>query len=183
MTPDYITELKLGFAFRGHQPPFVDCVKSSRLSELIIDTSTGISEFSFDKNHDSGFEIINISSKLFSMIQIDGKLIRNSAGGQCDCCVIDERYMLFVELKTNAHSTNYALEHYEKASKQIGHTIEIFKGKCQAIGVYLEAKKEIEAHVCFNNLFPRTNATEQNESVKFSQRYLIPLYFDNKKNL
>ena len=182
MMPDYIKELKLGYAFKRHQPPFEDCVLSSNTSELIVDTDFGISEFSSHKD-DNGFEIVNKNWKQFSLIQIDGKLIKGITGGQCDCCVVDGHLLLFIELKTKAYSLEHAHERYEKAVKQIGHTIEIFENKCHVVGVEIKEKRNMEGYVCFSNLFPRTNATEQNESVKFLEQNLIPLYFDCKREI
>lgn len=179
--PDYITELKLGFAFKGHQPPFEDCLKSSYSSELIVDTVSGVSEFSSGKAGDVGFEIVNESGKAFSMIQVDGKLVRNKEGGQCDCCVIDDRFLFFVELKTKAYDLKHAFERYAKAASQIGHTLDIFEEKCRRVGVELRDRREMEGHACFSHLFPRTNATEQNEAVKFLEQHGIPLYFDDKR--
>lgn len=75
------------------------------------------------------FELTNLSGKLFSLLQIDNGAIATHSAQKCDCAVMSELVMTFIEFKANTTLTKSKAikKNYKGAMKQLQTTIKIFK--------------------------------------------------------
>lgn len=159
---------------------FSSWVLNSSQSELIIDDPAQGCIF-VPLNIGPGFTVINRSSKVFELIQIDNRLLPAQRGGQCDCAFVYDESFNLLEFKTNTTTFNKrkAKKHYVKAEKQLKNTISRFHSA--GIDVLMLAT-DVEAHICFNNTFPRRKSSEMTRSVRFANETGgVSLFFDMNK--
>lgn len=155
-------------------------LKQSNKSEHIIDTSTGYADFTSDF-FVPGFDVINKSHIYFYLLQIDNKLIVAHKGGQCDCAFFYDENINLLEFKTNAYSKEQVARNYKKAQNQLLNTIKILLNNNVDI---LNMASNVEAHICFNNSYPRKKASEMSRSILFAKETGgIKLTFENHKTI
>ena len=151
----------------------------SHSSEHIVDDNQlKYSVFSNNINI-PGFDVKNPNGIMFYLLQIDNRLIVAHRGGQCDCAFLYDDSINLLEFKTNASSVGKVTKNYNKAENQIKNTIIIFKNN----GIDLLAlATDVEAHICFNNSYPRKKANEQSRAIAFAKATGgIGLFFENNK--
>ena len=169
-------------AFRAAYPSLDTWLSNSMSSELIVDDNARGCIF-VPAGTAPGFEVINPNGHQFYLIKIDGKLLSQQRGGQCDCSFICDDSINLVEFKTNTttFNKNTALKHYNKAEGQLMNTLKRFL----TAGVdVLSLATDAEAHICFNNTFPRKKASESNRAVKFALATGgVGLSFDGRKQI
>lgn len=167
-------------AFRTAYPNLNTWLSNSMSSELIVDDSVQGCIF-VPAGTAPGFEVINPNGHLFYLIRIDDKLLPQQKGGQCDCSFVYDDSINLVEFKTNTttFNKNTARKHYNKAEGQLKNTLKRFL----SAGVdVLALASDAEAHICFNNTFPRKKASESNRAVKFAMATGgVGLSFDGNK--
>ena len=156
---------------------------SNRGSIFIYDDDNkGYSTFVTDTNglgKDKTFEIDNPPHKDLFLWHIDGVLY--SKGSKCDCALLTDSHMRFVEFKSNAsNETLKALEYnYEKAALQISITYQDINTRSNIVGVDLRRVKKLEGYAVFNRTVPKNNAHQKAVSAKFLNDNKFRLYFQN----
>lgn len=121
--------------------------------------------------------------RTFALIQIDDKLLPQQPGGQCDCAFVYDGSFNLLEFKTNAMSFNKRTVRntYRKATDQLKNTI----GRFLSAGVDVRMLAgDAEAHICFNNTYPRKKASEMSRSMRFAMNTGgVGLFFESSKSL
>lgn len=155
-----------------------NCLLHSSKSEHIVDDPA----FSVDKTV-PGFDVRNPSSKPYSLLQIDGKMMKSDIDniGQCDGAIVSDDEISFLEFKTNA-TTNKLNKDCGKAESQIFMTAMRMNWALRRVNQDFMSLAKIDGYVCFNT-YPRGGANYQNRQVRFLERTGIELFYSNKKIL
>lgn len=135
------------------------------------------------------FHAQNPNKNTLVLLPLDGRIITGAyfiQGGVCDCALLTDKELCFVEFKTNVASiyVTTILEHAEKAKEQLWHTYDgIIKPKCQEKGIDVKQKVSIDFYVVFNKDLSVTGvrADFQNLQNDFLQDKHYPLFFQNYK--
>lgn len=193
MKLDFLKDLLLESALSSYSKNVCDYILHSNQSEHIVDIEEiGMSYFVTDKigqeedANEKYFEVLNESKKDFALLQIDNGIIKTCKTKKCDCAIVDDSDLCFIEFKANATSTNpnQVKSNYRKAMQQLGTTISILKSGLSSLGKDLDSLRELEAYVCFRRGYPRVTSSEINYQVEFSKNNNgCPLYFEPKKIL
>lgn len=193
MKADFLNDLFLESVLSSYSKNVFDYILYSNQSEHIVDIEEiGMSYFVTEEigqeedANEKYFEVINVSKKDFALLQIDNGLIKTCETKKCDCAIVDDRGLCFIEFKANAISTNtnQVRKNYRKAMQQLGTTISIFKSGLSSLGKDLDRQRKLEAYVCFRRGYPRVTSSEINYQVEFSiNNNGCPLYFEPKKIL
>ena len=164
---------------RKAYPDVDNCLLHSTDDEHVVDE--GISNFSPDANI-PGFDVSNPNHRPIFLLQIDGKLLTSSMRkvGQCDCAIVSDNEISFVELKTNATEANDS--NCDKAELQIYTTIMRINWALSRVGANLVPLANLDSYVCYKN-YPAVNTELQNRQVKFFNNTGVSLYYSNKKSL
>lgn len=146
------------------------------------DENKGFSTFVTNTNglgKDKTLEIDNDPHRDLFLWRIDGVLY--GKGSKCDCALLTDSYLRFVELKSNAaNNTDEAIEdNYKKALSQISLTYKDINNRCKAVGVDLRKVRKLEAYAVFNRTVPKDNAHQKSISTKFFLDNKFKLYFKN----
>lgn len=165
--PAAISQLKLRFAFRGYNPPILQCIDGTSEQEIMVvdDEQTHISHFTVDENQRIRCILVkNENQKEFYLLAIDNSFISNCPGGVVDCAIFDECQFNFVEFKTNAkgNSTLQIEYTYRDALRQLDTTYTLFRNKIIAVGVNFDRVVDVHCFITVANHFPRQSAIEQN---------------------
>lgn len=172
--------------------PHVDnCLLHSSQDERVIDVpvnnangkrKTSKADFAPDQIK-PGFDVNNPNHHSFSLLQIDGKLMGSDIEGigQCDCAIICDREISFVELKTDA-VTDKLNGNCEKAESQLFMTMMRMNWAMRQVKKDFLGLANINAYVCFNS-YPKANVNFQNRQLKFFKKTGVPLYYNNVKTL
>jgi hypothetical protein len=169
--PDFLKDLLLESALSSYCQNVNNYILQSNKNEHVVDIEgLGMSYFVTDKigqEEDANkkyFEVINKSEKDFALLQIDNAIIKTNATQKCDCAIVDESNLCFIEFKANATSIkpNKVKKNYCKAMKQLGTTISIFKSSISSQGKDLKRLRKLEAYVCFRHGYPRKTSSEMN---------------------
>ncbi len=177
---------------RKSYPDVDNCIKDSDRDEHIIDEpvpnsagnkKSSVSNFS---NNCSipGFDVHNPNRVPFTLLQIDGKLMRSDMNnlGQCDCAIVSDEDISLVEFKTDALTGNMN-QNCEKAESQLFFTCLRMNWTLRQAGDdFLSLARSLCGYVCFSS-YPKGNADYQNRQLKFFKKTGIPLYYDNRKTL
>ena len=123
------------------------------------------------------------------LLPLDGRIITGKniiQGGVCDCALLTNKEMSFVEFKTNVLSANdlTILQRANEAIDQLWHTYDgIINPKCQKVGVEVKQKVSIDFYVVFDNDLRVTGAQAslQNLQNEFLLDKHYQLYFQNHK--
>ena len=135
------------------------------------------------------FHVQNPNKNTLVLLPLDGRIITGEhfiQGGICDCALLTNKDLSFVEFKTNVSSDldNTILEHAEKAIDQLWHTYDgIIKPKCQEKDIDVKQEVTIDFYVVFNKDLSVTGvrADFQNLQNDFLQDKHYPLFFQNYK--
>ena len=157
----------------------------SQKSQLFIydDEDAGYSRFVSDTNglgRDKTISIDNSNHRDVFLMRIDGMLF--SGMSKCDCALLSEKEMFFIELKTNAaNKTDISREdRYEKCISQLKQTIKKFDDHYRAINEdFRKKKKRFVALAVFNPTVPRNNASEKALCASFLKEIKMRLCFTN----
>ncbi|MBO4573954.1 MAG: hypothetical protein J5708_01335 [Bacteroidales bacterium] len=150
----------------------------SSKGEHVIDVPT----FSTD-NAVPGFDVENPTNKMFSLLQIDKKMMTSNIDniGQCDGAIISDDEISFLEFKTNA-TTNKLNKECGKAESQIFMTAMRMNWALRRVNQDFMSLAKIDGYVCFNT-YPKGGANYQNRQIRFLQRTGIELFYSNEKTL
>lgn len=174
--------LNILHAFRSAYPSLATWLSQSSKSELIVDDSVQGCIF-VPVGSVQGFYVENPAGRTFYLIQIDDRLLPQQRGGQCDGAFIYDESINLLEFKTNTttFNKNTVRKHYNKAVNQLKNTLLRFTRA--GVDVHTQAAN-VEAHICFNNTFPRKRASESNRAVKFALATGgVGLFFEGTKKI
>ena len=193
--PAAITQLKLCYALRNCGRVNVEAAfdKSDDEHLYVYDgQSLGYSDWTNDKHAVSlskTFHAQNPNRNTLVLLPLDGRIIIGKniiKGGVCDCALLTDKEMSFVEFKTNVLSTNdlTILQRAIEAKDQLWHTYDgIINPECQKVDIDITLKVIIDFYVVFDNDLSVTGvrADFQNLQNEFLQEKHYPLYFQNNK--
>lgn len=194
---------------------FPDAIKQLRLCSALRNCGRVKMEDAFDKSDDENLYVYdddnlgysdwtNVESTAFLsktfhaqnpnrntlvLLPLDGRIITGPnivQGGVCDCTLLTDKEMSFVEFKTNVSSDNdlTVLQRANEAKDQLWHTYNgIIKSQCQGKGIDVEQKVSIDFYIVFDNDLSVTGvrADFQNLQNEFLQDKNFPLFFENSK--
>lgn len=191
--PKAITQLRLSFSLRDCGANRVEDVFDKSDADCIYaydDQGLGYSDWCITKPEFSSksFRINNKNKTTICLLPLDGRIItgpRIIMGGVCDCLLLTENEMTFVEFKTNVTTQNpqSALNKADEAIEQILHTFnDIFLPRCGTL--IAQNQLNINFYVVFDEDYNVTgvNSSIMDLSVEFFNNNKYPLYFDNKKD-
>jgi hypothetical protein len=190
--PFYIVELCLQKAFKGYASPIESCLFSSAQDEILIADNKDVGyTIMIDKNSEdylTGRVLIikNVKENDISILQIDNKLISpRSKQKRCDCAILNVTDMRFIEFKTNSQGNSVkAIEStYRQAIKQLSTTLHLFISKERNIGIDLQKKRSLSAHICTSVCFPRLSAAQIGYAIDFALQEHVPLTFGTITNI
>ncbi len=193
--PDAIKQLKLCYALRNcGQVKVIDAFDKSDDENLYVydDGSLGYSDWNDDEHAVSlskTFNAQNPNKNTLVLLPLDGCIITGNniiQGGVCDCALLTEKELSFVEFKTNVLSSNdlTILQRANDAIGQLWHTYNgIVNPKCQQVGVDIRKNVSIEFYVVFDTELKVTGARAdfQNLQSEFMEEKHYQLYFENSK--
>lgn len=193
--PVAITQLKLRYALRDCGPIGVENAFFESNDENMYVSDDEKIGYSVWTNVESAallskaFHAQNPNKNTLVLLPLDGRIITGAhfiQGGVCDCALLTDKELCFVEFKTNVASiyVTTILEHAEKAKEQLWHTYDgIIKPKCQEKGIDVKQKVSIDFYVVFNKDLSVTGvrADFQNLQNDFLQDKHYPLFFQNYK--
>ncbi len=194
----FLNKLKLKEAFGNHQKfQAVEC-DQDYLNELFEWTARRLIFIYDDAEKKRSVFVRNTkglgTEKTFTAVNprhtdlflwhIDGVLYPKNS--KCDCAIIADAYMAFIEFKTNAeNNTAEAIrDNYDKAKNQLLLTFKDVENRCASAGIDLKKTTEIEAFAVFNRTVPCNNAYQKKISAEFLDATEgIPLYFEDHKTI
>lgn len=135
------------------------------------------------------FHAQNPNRNTLVLLPLDGRIITGDhfiRGGICDCALLTDKELSFIEFKTNVSSNldKTILEHAEKAVDQLWHTYDsIINPRCRRVGIDITLKVSIDFYVVFDNELGVTAARAdiQNLRGKFVEENHYELYYQNNK--
>ena len=193
--PPAITKIKLAWSLQNCGVPVEDAFDKSTAAHLYVydDMQLGYSDWDGQKPEFSSkcFHVDNPGSICIALLPLDGRIITAKEiieGGVCDCLLLTEKEMCFIEFKTNATSTETLriLDNAAKALEQLWHTFNvIIRPRCIN---GLKSSKELELlYVNFHVVFDRDlKVTDANSSLMDLQTQFLEdkkhsLFFDYGK--
>lgn len=193
--PAAITQLKLCYALRFCGPLGVGGAfdKSDDENLYVYDDDTlGYSDWTNVEPTaflSKTFHAQNPNRNTLVLLPLDGRIITGKnfiKGGVCDCALLTEKELSFVEFKTNVLSPNYltVLQRAKEAKDQLWHTFNgIIDSECQKAGVDVKQNVSVDFYVVFNKDLSVTGvrADLQNLQNEFLMDKHYPLYFDDNK--
>lgn len=147
------------------------------------DNKKGFSTFTEDTKRIGSNKILEVKNpkhKDVFLWHIDGVVYSDIQ--KCDCALINDTIIAFVEFKSNAknfNNINTNLE-YDKAISQLSTTINDFLRRCQKVGADVNKDFKIRAVAVFNRTIPQYNAMQKSKRRRFEKALHIPLDFSNK---
>lgn len=193
MIPTYLNDLELPQVFSLSSQEVVNYIQESNKDEHIVDSESqrisGFVSATFGQCEDAAqkyFSIENPTTVPFALLQVDNGLIKSHDVRKCDCIIVNDAYIGFIEFKANATSDcNMTVrKNCWKAMEQLKATIEVFNQR------YIHQRKNIksyrsnvEAFICFRPGYPKIKSSQINYRVRFKDDIGIPLSFDRKKIL
>ena len=172
--PPAITKIKLAWSLQNCGVPVEDAFDKSTAAHLYVydDMQLGYSDWDGQKPEFSSkcFHVDNPGSICIALLPLDGRIITAKEiieGGVCDCLLLTEKEMCFIEFKTNATSTETLriLDNAAKALEQLWHTYNvIIRPRCIN---RLKSSAELELlYVNFHVVFDRDlKVTDANSSL------------------
>ena len=193
--PPAITKIKLAWSLQNCGVPVKDAFDKSTAAHLYVydDMQLGYSDWDGQKPEFSSkcFHVDNPGSICIALLPLDGRIITAKEiieGGVCDCLLLTEKEMCFIEFKTNATSTETLriLDNAAKALEQLWHTYNvIIRPRCIN---RLKSSAELELlYVNFHVVFDRDlKVTDANSSLmdlqtQFLEDKKYSLFFDYGK--
>lgn len=193
--PAAITQLRLCSALRScGQIGVKDAFDKSEDEALYVydDENLGFSGWTNNKytvSLSKTFNAQNPNKNTLVLLPLDGRIITGKnliKGGVCDCALLTDKELSFVEFKTNVLSSNNLtiLQRANEAIDQLWHTyIGIVYPECRKVGVEVENMVLIDFYVVFDNDLGVTGvrADLQNLQNEFLMDKQYPLFFENNK--
>lgn len=193
--PVAITQLRLCSALKScGQVGVENAFDKSDDKNLYVydDGSLGYSDWTNNKHTVSlskAFNAQNPHNNTLVLLPLDGRIITGKnfiTGGVCDCALLTDKELSFVEFKTNVLSFSYltVLQHAQKAKDQLWHTFDgIIDSECLKIGVDVKQNVSVDFYVVFNKDLNVTGvrADLQDLQNEFLMDKYYPLYFENSK--
>lgn len=193
--PTAITQLRLCSALKncGHAE-VRDAFDKSDDENLYVydDAKLKYSDWNNDKHAVSLSETFNAQNpnkNTLVLLPLDGCIITGNdiiQGGVCDCALLTDKEMSFIEFKTNVSSSNYRtiLQRANEAEAQLWHTYNgIIQPKCNRKEVDINKKVSLDFNIVFNQDLNVTNV--QASLLDIQLDFLIEkkqsLYFRNSK--
>lgn len=193
--PPAITKIKLAWSLQNCGVLVKDAFDKSTAAHLYVydDMQLGYSDWVDQEPEFSSkcFHVDNPGSICVALLPLDGRIITAKGiveGGVCDCLLLTEKEMCFIEFKTNATSTETLriLDNAAKASEQLWHTYNvIIRPRCIDT---LKGSEELELlYVNFHVVFDRgLKVTDANSSLMDLQAQFLEdkkhsLFFDYGK--
>lgn len=193
MIPAYLNDLHLDQVLAVYTANVDAYFQESNRHEHIVDSEvqkiSGFVSPTFGQSEELAqkyFEVQNPHGKDFTLLQIDNGAISSAAPTKrCDCAVITDRELSFIEFKANALSskTKTIKGNYKSAMNQLRITIDIFRTGIAAFGGSLTALRTVEAFVCFRRGYPRVTTSEMTYRTIFAAQTQVPLSFEPMKSL
>ena len=193
MIPVYLNDLQLNQVLAAYTANVEAYLQESNGNEHIVDSETlkisGFVSPTFGQPEELAqkyFEVQNSNNRYFSLLQIDNGAISATAHiKRCDCAVLTDKEISFIEFKANALSvkTKTIKNNYKSAMKQLRITIDIFRSGIAASGVSLSVLRNFEAFVCFRRGYPRVTTSEMTYRTSFAVQTHVPLSFNPIKIL
>lgn len=194
----HITNLNLKDAFKGEKAferiksendYLIELFEHTDRSSVFVcdDEDCGYSRYINDTKgygRDRVFIIKNVNHKSVFLMRIDGILFDRRS--KCDCAVLFQNEMDFIEFKTNAaNQTEVSMdEQYSKCYSQLLTSILEFDRRYDLIGDSFRKKFDtIQAYAVFNPTVPSNNATQKKLSAEFAKEIKIKLSFTNNKSI
>ena len=193
--PVAITQLKLCFALKGCGKIGVEHAFDKIDDETLYvydDEHMGYSDW-------NNVEPVTFLSKTFKaknpnkntlvLLPLDGRIITGNSiikGGVCDCALLTDKELSFVEFKTNATSNDATtvLAHAEKAKDQLWHTYDsIIYPRYRDMSVDIKQYVSIDFYIIFDTDLSVTGvrADFQNMQNDFLLQKHYTLFFENEK--
>lgn len=193
--PNAIMQLKLCYALRNcGQVKVINAFDKSNNVNLYVydDANLKYSDWNNNKHAvllSKTFNAQNPNNNTLVLLPLDGCIITGAhfiQGGVCDCALLTDKEMSFVEFKTNALSPNNftIFQHAQKAKDQLWHTYDkIIDSECKNIGIEINQYVSIDFYVVFDSNFSVTGvrADLQNLQDEFLMNNHYPLFFENSK--
>lgn len=193
--PVAITQLRLYSALRGCGQIGVDDAYDKRNDENLYvfdDEKLGYSVWTSNEQTvllSKTFHAQNPNKNTLILLALDGRIITGKniiQGGVCDCALLTDKELSFVEFKTNVLSTNdlTILQRANEATGQLWHTYDgIICSKCQKVGIDVNQKVSIDFYIVFDNDLRVTGvrADLQDLQNEFLLDKHYPLFFQNHK--
>lgn len=196
MIPAYLTNLQLDKVFEVYCSNVDQYIQESTSDEHVVDSQvkriSGFATTTFGVEENAAkeyFSVENPTKNPFSLLQIDNGIIKKNIGPatkKCDCAIVNNSSLCFIEFKTKACSNIISTieKNYRRAIEQLTATINIFDSYHKLQGVDFRNLRAVEAYICFRNGYPRTTSSQMNYKVTFTTANRgIPLLFDRKKVL
>lgn len=193
--PAAITQLKLCYALRFCGPlGVVGAFDKNDDENLYVydDDALGYSDWTNVEPTaflSKTFHAQNPNRNTLVLLPLDGRIITGDhfiRGGICDCALLTDKELSFIEFKTNVSSDldKTILEHAEKAVDQLWHTYDsIINPECRRVGIDITLNVSIDFYVVFDSVLGVTGARAdiQNLQNEFLQEKHYPLYYQNNK--
>ena len=193
--PAAITQLKLCYALRSCGPLGVKTAFDKSDDENLYvydDESLGYSDWANVAPAaflSKIFHAQNPNKNTLVLLPLDGRIITGDhfiRGGICDCVLLTDKELSFMEFKTNVLSISglTILQRANEAKDQLWHTYDgIISPECQRVGIDITLKVIIDFYVIFDNELSVTGARAdlQNLQNEFLQEKHCSLYFQNNK--
>ena len=193
--PNAIKQLKLCYALRNcGQVKVINAFDKSNNVNLYVydDANLKYSDWNNNKHAvllSKTFNAQNPNNKTLVLLPLDGCIITGAhfiQSGVCDCALLTDKELSFVEFKTNALSpNNFTIsQHAQKAIDQLWHTYDgIIDTECRNIGVNIKTIVSIDFYVVFDSELNVTGvrADFQNLQNEFLINNNYPLFFENSE--
>lgn len=193
MIPAYLNNLQLDKVFATYCDNVDQYIHESKLDEHIVDSDTlrisGFVTSTFGQIEDGAlkfFAVENPKGGRYALLQIDNGIIQTSSTKKCDCAIVNDSSLCFIEFKANAYSNIITTikKNYQKAIDQLGTTIELFDSYHKSQGVDFRTLRAVEAYICFRHGYPRKTSSQMNYQISFAAANNgISLSFVRKKVL
>lgn len=193
--PVAITQLRLCSALRHCGRTGVDVALDKSDDENLYvydDESLGYSDWTnvaLAAFLSKAFLARNPNKNTLVLLPLDGCIITGThviRGGVCDCALLTDKELSFVEFKTEVLSTNdlTILQRATEAKNQLWHTYDgIINSGCKQVGIDISDKVNVDFYIVFDTTLSVTGARAdfQNLQDEFLQDKKSPLYFQNSK--
>lgn len=190
--PPFLSDLHIDSAFATYCHNVLRCVQVSAKDEYVVDLmrakySTFVMPTIGQKEFASGkyFEVRDANNVPYALLQIDHSLLKSNLLKKCDCALVDDKEISFVEFKADATNTTTKgfKNNTNKALTQLENTIAMFRTQLSSIGLELDSLRTIDAYVCFYQGYPRHSAAEMNYCVDFALSTGCSLSFEQYKEI
>lgn len=149
------------------------------------DSKAGHSVFVLDtvgKNKDKMLLVDNSSQKSLFLWHIDGVMFGKMNLSKCDCALLHDKQLHFIEFKTDAlnSSESSIKQHYDKACDQLSGTFKQVKQLYEEHGLSIwSVFEDVTAQAVFDKSVPHDNAYQKSKKKAFLEENHILLTFDN----